>query len=163
MYLRIVSGGGSFGCELILSIYNRIVSILPNKFEGVIGDHGEEFPIERIRLADNKKYMGSCAHDNSIHFWDVAHLFEEQDDDEDEEAVDESKAEENDTAEASEGINTKTTGAESSEEEKSDSDDDSDSDKEEARKQKRKKGKQMEGRNAKAARQQAASAFFEDL
>ncbi|KAI8583448.1 hypothetical protein K450DRAFT_223741 [Umbelopsis ramanniana AG] len=149
----------------------RIVSILPNKFEGVIGDHGEEFPIERIRLADNKKYMGSCAHDNSIHFWDVAHLFEEGgDDDEEEEEVTEDKDEVNLSTNVSEDTVTKPAEADSSEEEEEedsdsnvDNSDNDDSDNEKSRQQKRKRGKQIEGRNAKASRQQAASAFFGDL
>lgn len=148
---------------------------MPNKFEGVIGDHGEEFPIERIRLADNKKYMGSCAHDNSIHFWDVAHLFEEGGEDDEEEDVAEDNEEVNESTNVSEVATTKPTEADSSDEEEEDaegdaeegeeeSDSDSDdSDNEKARKQKRKRGKQIEGRNAKASRQQAASAFFGDL
>ncbi|KAG2172452.1 hypothetical protein INT44_006625 [Umbelopsis vinacea] len=143
----------------------RLVSILPNKFEGVIGDHGEEFPIERIRLADNKKYIGSCAHDNSIHFWDVAHLFEEGgDDDEEEEEVTEDNAEVTLSTNVSEDAVTKPTEADSSEEEEEDSDSDNDdSDNEKSRQQKRKRGKQIEGRDAKASRQEAASAFFGDL
>ncbi|GAB5589427.1 WD repeat-containing protein jip5 [Umbelopsis nana] len=138
----------------------RIVSILPNKFEGVIGDHGEEFPIERIRLADNKKYMGSCAHDNSVHFWDVAHLFEEDNGEEDEDEADEEITANNDTSEVTEEVTTKGANNESSEED-SDSDD---SDDEKSRKQKRKRGKQSDGRNSKAARKPAASSgFFDDL
>jgi len=138
----------------------RIVSILPNKFEGVIGDHGEEFPIERIRLADNKKYMGSCAHDNSIHFWDVAHLFEEDNGEEDEDEADEEITANNDTSEVTEEVTTKGANNKSSEED-SDSDD---SDDEKSRKQKRKRGKQSDGRNSKAARKPAASSgFFDDL
>lgn len=136
---------------------------MPNKFEGVIGDHGEEFPIERIRLADNKKYMGSCAHDNSVHFWDVAHLFEEDgaEEDEDEE---EDKANEEHAAEPvqdSEKVVDKAADSDSSEEEP-ESDDSDDSDDEKSQKQKRKRGKQSDGRNSKAARK-PASGFFDDL
>lgn len=148
--------------------------MLPNKFEGVIGDHGEEFPIERIRLADNKKYMGSCAHDNSIHFWDVAHLFEEGGEDDEEEEVAEDNEEVNESTNVSKVATAKPTKDDSSDEEEDaeehkeegeeDSDRDSDdSDNEKARKQKRKRGKQIEGRNAKASRLKAASAFFGDL
>jgi hypothetical protein len=57
----------------------RVVSILPNKFEGVIGAHGEDFPIERLQLSYDNAWLGSCAHDNSIRFWDVRFLFNEED------------------------------------------------------------------------------------
>jgi hypothetical protein len=66
----------------------RVVSILPNKFEGVIGAHGEDFPIERIRLSYDNVWLASCAHDNSIRFWDIRFLFNnanEEDDDKEEE------------------------------------------------------------------------------
>lgn len=56
----------------------RVVSILPNKFEGVIGAHGEDFPIERLQLSYDNAWLGSCAHDNSIRFWDVQFLFNEE-------------------------------------------------------------------------------------
>ncbi|KAJ2961079.1 hypothetical protein NQZ79_g3612 [Umbelopsis isabellina] len=57
----------------------RVVSILPNKFEGVIGAHGEDFPIERLQLSYDNAWLGSCAHDNTIRFWDVQFLFNEED------------------------------------------------------------------------------------
>ena len=62
----------------------RVVSILPNKFEGVIGAHGEDFPIERIRLSYDNTWLASCAHDNSVRFWDIKFLFNNVDEDEDE-------------------------------------------------------------------------------
>ncbi|CAG8442599.1 6764_t:CDS:10 [Ambispora gerdemannii] len=45
----------------------RAVGILPNKFKGVIGDHGNDMPIERIRLSHDQNYLASCSHDNTIH------------------------------------------------------------------------------------------------
>ncbi|KAL1930324.1 hypothetical protein VTP01DRAFT_10486 [Rhizomucor pusillus] len=62
----------------------RVVSIMPNKFLGIIGDHGEEMPIENIQLTHDNKYMLSSGHDESLRFWDVGFLFEEGDDDEEE-------------------------------------------------------------------------------
>lgn len=69
----------------------RLVTILPNKFEGVIGAHGEDFPIERLRLSYDNTWLASCAHDNSVRFWDVRFLFNEtiEDDDQDEEQEEE--------------------------------------------------------------------------
>ncbi|OAD70811.1 hypothetical protein PHYBLDRAFT_4670, partial [Phycomyces blakesleeanus NRRL 1555(-)] len=49
----------------------RVVSILPNAFHGVIGDHGQDMPIEHIELTHDKKYLISCGHDESLRFWDV--------------------------------------------------------------------------------------------
>lgn len=53
----------------------RAVSILPNRFVGVVGEHGE-FPIEQIRLSPDKNILASCSHDQKIKFWDVKHFKE---------------------------------------------------------------------------------------
>lgn len=75
-----------------------IVTILPNEFHGVIGDHGEDMPIEHIRLAHDKKYLVSSGHDNALRFWDVAYLYEEEKEEEEEEEKD--KEQKDDTQEA---------------------------------------------------------------
>ncbi|CEP09676.1 hypothetical protein [Parasitella parasitica] len=56
----------------------RLVSILPNQFHGVLGDHGEDMPIENLKLSHDKKYLVSSGHDDKLQFWDVAHLFQEE-------------------------------------------------------------------------------------
>ncbi|KAG2180815.1 hypothetical protein INT43_008394 [Umbelopsis isabellina] len=143
----------------------RIISILPNKFEGVIGDHGEEFPIERIRLADNKKYVGSCAQDNGIHFWDVAHLFEE-DDEEDEDSEEEVSADRDVADEEEEVVKADDEDDEQpviKKDENDGSEDSDDSDDEDTKKQKRKRNKKAEERAAKQPRKQVPSGFFDDL
>jgi len=61
----------------------RVVQLFPNKLLGVIGEH-EEFPIERIRLSRENKYLGSCSHDNTVKFWNVGYLFQNDDNDNDE-------------------------------------------------------------------------------
>ncbi|XP_028401663.1 WD repeat-containing protein 55-like [Dendronephthya gigantea] len=53
----------------------RAVSILPNRFVGVVGEHGE-FPIEQISLSPDKNILASCSHDQKIKFWDVKHFKE---------------------------------------------------------------------------------------
>ncbi|KAI8886283.1 WD40 repeat-like protein [Backusella circina FSU 941] len=56
----------------------RLVSISPTrKFQGVLGDHGEDFPIERVRLSLDERYLGSCGHDLQLRFWNVQFLFDE--------------------------------------------------------------------------------------
>eukprot|EP00741_Cyanophora_paradoxa_P004151 tig00000769_g4032.t1 len=54
----------------------RVVSVHPNKLLGVVGEHGE-FPIERVALSGDKRVLGSCSHDNTVKFWNIAYLMEE--------------------------------------------------------------------------------------
>lgn len=56
----------------------RLVTILPNEFQGALGDHGEDMPIENLKLSHDKKYLISSGHDDKLQFWDVAHLFAEE-------------------------------------------------------------------------------------
>lgn len=60
----------------------RAVEILPTKFLGIIADHGE-FPIERIKLDREKKWLGSASHDEVLKLTDVGDALEDSDDDED--------------------------------------------------------------------------------
>ena len=53
----------------------RVIGIHPNKMLGVVGEHGE-FPIERIKLAPNNKYLASCSHDGTVKFWNIEYLFD---------------------------------------------------------------------------------------
>lgn len=49
---------------------------------GVIASH-EEYPIERLRLDRNKKWLGSVSHDECVKLTDVEDMFEESDEEED--------------------------------------------------------------------------------
>lgn len=60
----------------------RAVEILPTKFLGVIADHGE-FPIERIKLDRQAKWLGSASHDEVLKLTDVGDALEDSDQDED--------------------------------------------------------------------------------
>ncbi|KAG0248947.1 hypothetical protein BG011_009720 [Mortierella polycephala] len=60
----------------------RIIDILPNKFQGIVGEH-EDFPIECIKLSHDKTYLASCSHDDTVRFWDVRHLTSDRDEMED--------------------------------------------------------------------------------
>lgn len=57
----------------VAAYWRRVVSILPNKVLGVLGEHGE-YPIERIRLSGDGRYIGSCSHDKTVKFWDLENL-----------------------------------------------------------------------------------------
>lgn len=54
----------------------RFISIAPQKFEGILGDHGEDFPIECVKLNHYGNYLGSCGHDLQLRFWNIQFLFE---------------------------------------------------------------------------------------
>ncbi|ORX53920.1 carbonic anhydrase [Hesseltinella vesiculosa] len=61
----------------------RVVSVYPqHRFEGVLGDHGEDFPVERLRLSPGSHWLGSCGHDMTLRFWDLNDLFDDSDDSE---------------------------------------------------------------------------------
>ena len=49
---------------------------------GVVGEHGD-FPIEAIRRSHDEKFMASCSHDQTVKFWDIAFLFEDDGNEED--------------------------------------------------------------------------------
>jgi hypothetical protein len=87
----------------------RVMQVHPNKFRksrhqfvghsspflvGVIATHGD-FPIERMRLDRNSRWLGSVSHDDTLKLTDVADLFEDSDD---EGGEDESKDEGDDVA-----------------------------------------------------------------
>ncbi|XP_038055300.1 WD repeat-containing protein 55-like isoform X2 [Patiria miniata] len=55
----------------------RAVSILPNRFLGVVGDH-DDFPIESLAVTPDKNVLISCSHDQKIKFWNVSHLLKKE-------------------------------------------------------------------------------------
>lgn len=126
------------------------MTLLPNEFHGALGDHGEDMPIENLRLSHDKKYLVSSGHDDKLQFWDVAHLFQEE-----QVAAEESEDKEQDIS------HDKQEEEEEKEEKEQDSDDDgwsTDSDSEKKkRKKKQKKTKVEKKKNIKT------TAFFADL
>eukprot|EP00899_Mesostigma_viride_P008768 jgi/Mesvir1/17893/Mv12963-RA.1 len=57
----------------------RIVSVLPNKMLGIIGEHAE-YPIERLAISPDRAFLASASHDNSVKIWDIAFLQEKDED-----------------------------------------------------------------------------------
>lgn len=53
----------------------RVVSLLPNKVLGVVGDH-QDFPVEGMRFSRDRKFICSFAHDEIIRSWDISVLNE---------------------------------------------------------------------------------------
>ena len=56
----------------------RVVSLLPNKILGVIGDH-EEFPVEGLSASRDARLLASFAHDEIVRFWDLGNLSQLED------------------------------------------------------------------------------------
>jgi len=56
----------------------RAVEILPTKFLDVIADHGD-FPIERLKLDRQSKWLGSASHDEVLKLTDVGDALEDSD------------------------------------------------------------------------------------
>lgn len=54
----------------------RLISIQPNRLLGVIGEHAD-FPVEALRLSHDRKFVASASHDNKIKLWNIAYLFED--------------------------------------------------------------------------------------
>ncbi|CEI92900.1 hypothetical protein RMCBS344292_07147 [Rhizopus microsporus] len=136
----------------------RLVGILPNQFHGILGDHGENMPIENLKLSHDKKYLVSSGHDDKLQFWDVAHLFQEdpgEEDKEDDDTTDDTKVKP--TAPLLEKTDVKDDG--------NDDEDDSwgtDSDEESTKQKKRKKTQKKESMKPKKKNTKTA-AFFADM
>lgn len=64
----------------------RIVTILPNKMIGVIGEHAD-FPVERLAFSRDRNILGSASHDNTVKLWDVRYLYEDDKEVEEEESA----------------------------------------------------------------------------
>lgn len=54
----------------------RVVSILPNKMIGVIGEHSS-YPIERLAFSHDRNVLGSASHDQILKLWDIHYLHED--------------------------------------------------------------------------------------
>ncbi|KAF9997048.1 hypothetical protein BGZ65_007365 [Modicella reniformis] len=78
----------------------RVIDILPNKFQGVVGEH-EDFPIECIKVSHDRTYLASCSHDDTVRFWDIRYLTGNMDKDNEEE--NEEEDDENDENEETQG------------------------------------------------------------
>eukprot|EP00891_Asterochloris_glomerata_P008612 jgi/Astpho2/8612/e_gw1.00126.35.1_t len=59
----------------------RIVSILPNRMLGVVGEH-DAYPVERLSLSHDRRQLVSASHDNTLMLWDLGFLLDAEDDEE---------------------------------------------------------------------------------
>jgi hypothetical protein len=65
----------------------RIINILPNKLLGVLGEHEEDMPVERLALAGDKSLLASMSHDACVKLWDLSILQDDEGDDDEEDAA----------------------------------------------------------------------------
>ena len=56
----------------------RVMGVLPTKFMGVIGDHGE-FPIERMKVSSDSKWLASMSHNDELMMTRIDDMFEDSD------------------------------------------------------------------------------------
>ncbi|KIJ37068.1 hypothetical protein M422DRAFT_260457 [Sphaerobolus stellatus SS14] len=128
-------------------------------FLGIIADHGD-FPIERLKLDRQGKWLGSASHDEVLKLTDVGDALEESDDEKD---GDDKEADQNsddeETAEA--GLGDVSPVKREVVEYDEDSDE-QDSDKDQKKKKRRKKNKDETGPRKKGALA-TAEGFFADL
>jgi hypothetical protein len=66
----------------------RIINILPNKLLGVLGEHEEDMPVERLALAGDKSLLASMSHDACVKLWDLSILQDDEGDDDEDAAAD---------------------------------------------------------------------------
>ncbi|KAG5178016.1 WD40-repeat-containing domain protein [Tribonema minus] len=148
----------------------RVVSVQPNKFLGVLGDHGG-FPIERLALSRSgggscgaavaRSWIASVTHDSKVRFWDASVLNDDDDDDdeEDEEADNESGGDKDGESKGDGGGD-----GDSDRDGDSDDSDDDDSDESDAPPRGKRKGGGQGGRlGGRKALATDAEKFFSDL
>jgi WD40 repeat protein len=113
----------------------RVISVLPNKILGLVGEHSD-MPIERLTMSFDKNMLASSSHDKTVKLWKVDWLTEEG-------AWDD--AEEMDVEEA-------------------DDDDDSDDDGKSKKRKSKSKGKKQVANQQKAEnKKKAVTKFFADM
>ncbi len=118
----------------------RLVQIHPNKLLGPIADHGE-FPVERIKIDRNGRWLGSASHDEVLKLTDLDGCLEDSDNEEMQEEEQEQKP---DSIDAS-----------------TDSSTESDSEPEPTKKRKRKKEDKTQDKRRKT--ESSSSNFFSQL
>lgn len=57
----------------------RVINVLPNKLLGVIGEHAEDMPVERLALSADMQLLASMSHDNCVKLWDMSVLQDNSD------------------------------------------------------------------------------------
>lgn len=75
----------------------RLVQILPSKLLGVVADHGE-YPVERLALSRDGKWLASASHDEVLKMTDVGNALVDSDEEMDSDVVSDSLGQEGSSA-----------------------------------------------------------------
>ncbi|KAG8368871.1 hypothetical protein BUALT_Bualt15G0091700 [Buddleja alternifolia] len=51
-----------------------LVGILPNRVIQPIAEHSEKYPVERLAISHDRKFLGSISHDKKLKLWDLDEL-----------------------------------------------------------------------------------------
>ena len=52
----------------------RVLNILPNKLIGVLGEHADDMPVERLALSQDRAVLASMSHNSCVKLWDMSVL-----------------------------------------------------------------------------------------
>jgi hypothetical protein len=129
---------------------------------GVIATH-EEYPIERMRLDRNQKWLGSVSHDECIKLTDVENMLEDSDDEGEDGSEEDAEMEDaGSDAEGCEGVEEDEDEEEDGDEEDSDSDSDVEMDGG-SKRSKKEGGKGGMGDMGRTHKKTEEGGFFDDL
>lgn len=140
----------------------RAVQIFPTKFLGIVADHGD-FPIERIKLDRNAKWLGSASHDEVLKLTDIEDALEDSDNEGVDEETESGDPEvEGETQEAGLGdvSHKKQSNVQGQSGDPDDDDDDDDSDNKKGKKRRKKTKDSM---NSRKKADNVDKSFFADL
>eukprot|EP01105_Mastigella_eilhardi_P027291 TRINITY_DN8346_c0_g1_i1.p1 TRINITY_DN8346_c0_g1~~TRINITY_DN8346_c0_g1_i1.p1 ORF type:complete len:482 (-),score=162.94 TRINITY_DN8346_c0_g1_i1:139-1584(-) len=144
----------------------RVVQVKPFKFVGVLAEHGNGMPIERLRVDKDHRFLASTSHDECVRFFGVEELFQDsgeadEGEEEGEEEADKEEGEASAVASTAEMASSETKPTameeEAAEAEGDDDDGDSDSDSDESE-----SGNEDNLANIKRKRT-LSEAFYEDM
>ncbi|KAI9263074.1 carbonic anhydrase [Sporodiniella umbellata] len=54
----------------------RLITVSPTQqLEGILGDHGQDLPVENIQVTFDQRFLASSGHDLQLRFWEIDSLY----------------------------------------------------------------------------------------